>query len=361
MGGTVQSENDSASGLSCRIAGFWERLFALLIDELVLGILGFCLGLILCDYFAALGVWGRAIGFIIAMGYFGVMNSRICRGQTIGKVLMKIRVADGDGRTLRMGTSFLRSGVLVFPYFLWGLSNPPEPEHAGSFVFNEARVSGDPHLILQSWFMVVALVLEALKFGVGTSLVYLFIFNRKTRQSLHDLIVGSYVVKAEPAGMPPAVRAMWRGHYAVVALIALVAIAAPIPIFTSQHLFVLANTESFVSLLPLQKALTSEPGIQHATVAVRKERPISGEKGKQSQSYVSVHVTTSGQNANPDALADYLARITLKSYPNAAAQDLIEVSISYGYDIGIASAWQRRSYAFSPTQWRQRLEPKLKP
>jgi hypothetical protein len=34
-------------------------------------------------------------------------------------------------------------------------------------------------------------------FGVGLSIVYLFIFNRKIRQSLHKRLVGSHVVMAD--------------------------------------------------------------------------------------------------------------------------------------------------------------------
>src|SRR5580704_3627527 len=105
MATTIENENGSAAGKSSPIAGFWRRLLALVIDQLVLGFLGFCLGLILYDYFAALGGLGRTIGFVIATAYLGVRNSRICDGQTIGKSLMKIRVVDGDGKTLPIGKS----------------------------------------------------------------------------------------------------------------------------------------------------------------------------------------------------------------------------------------------------------------
>ena len=34
------------------------------------------------------------------------------------------------------------------------------------------------------------------------------------------------------------------------------------------------------------------------------------------------------------------------------------LSLAYGYDIGIASAWQSQNFAYSPAQWRGRLTPK---
>ena len=132
----------------------------------------------------------------------------------------------------------------------------------------------------------------------------------------------------------------------------LAAIAAPI------YMGQLSSTEPFASLLPLQKALASQPGVQYATATVGTNWFISTGKGKQSQSNISARVTTSERNVDFDSLANRLARITLDKYPNAAARDVIAVSISYGYDIGIAFARQTRNYVFSPAQWRQRLEPK---
>ena len=274
---------------------------------------------------------------------------------------MKIRVVGWQRQNLAHWNVITRGPVTVVP--LLPIGKTYIPRRRGNMPVPSSSMrresAGETHLILQSWFVVVPFYSRYSYSESTLSIVYLFVFNRKTRQSLHDLIVGSYVVKAEREGMAPAVRC----H-----------VAGPLRcghcnrarrdcgsyFFTGHYLLVLDNL-SFISLLPLQKALASEPGIQYATVAIGTKWPISSEKGKQSQSYTSVRVTTSGQNADLDSVANRLARITLNSYPNAAAQDLVEVSISYGYDIGIASAWQRRNYAFSPTQWRQRLEPKPKP
>jgi hypothetical protein len=38
-------------------------------------------------------------------------------------------------------------------------------------------------------------------------------------------------------------------------------------------------------------------------------------------------------------------------------EDVIAISIVYGYDIGIASSWRGRNFAFSPDQWRKRSAP----
>ena len=56
-----------------------------------------------------------------------------------------------------------------------------------------------------------------------------------------------------------------------------------------------------------------------------------------------------------ESLANRLARIILDHDPSAENEDVIAISMSYGYDIGIASGWQSRSFAFSPEQWRKRF------
>ena len=71
------------------ISGFWRRIGAFVIDSILLGLLGLLLGLFLEDFFVEIGGWGRFIGFVIAILYFGEMNSKVADGQTIGKKALK--------------------------------------------------------------------------------------------------------------------------------------------------------------------------------------------------------------------------------------------------------------------------------
>ena len=72
------------------ISGYWRRIGAFAIDSIILGLIGLSLGLVLEDMFVDIGVWGRLFGFTIALLYFGIMNSVISNGQTLGKKLLKI-------------------------------------------------------------------------------------------------------------------------------------------------------------------------------------------------------------------------------------------------------------------------------
>jgi len=66
-----------------KISGFWRRLLAIMIDMFILGLLGLLLGEIFFDTFSQMGSQGFWVGLIIAVFYFGWMNSSRRNGQTL--------------------------------------------------------------------------------------------------------------------------------------------------------------------------------------------------------------------------------------------------------------------------------------
>ena len=110
-----------------KIAKFWIRLGAFLIDILFLGILGFFLGLFFKDYFITLGDYGSIVGFMISIIYFTLCNSHILGGQTIGKGLTNLKVVDCDDNLLSIKSAFIRSLILTFPYFFINIGIPGLP------------------------------------------------------------------------------------------------------------------------------------------------------------------------------------------------------------------------------------------
>src|SRR3989338_11331733 len=95
------------------ICGFWKRIQAFLLDLVLLAFFGLLLGLFLGKLFTPLGIWGRSIGFIITILYFGILNSSIGKGQTVGKGFVGIQVVTTKGQFLRLDRSLLRSGILI--------------------------------------------------------------------------------------------------------------------------------------------------------------------------------------------------------------------------------------------------------
>jgi uncharacterized RDD family membrane protein YckC len=100
------------------ISGFWRRIVALVIDSFILAVVGLSAGLFFEDVFVQMGVWGRLLGFFIALIYFGVMNSSLTNGQTIGKKILKIRVVDANNKPINLIRSFCRYSIIGAPFFL---------------------------------------------------------------------------------------------------------------------------------------------------------------------------------------------------------------------------------------------------
>ena len=186
------------------IAGFWRRAGAFVADFLLLVAVGLLLGVAFAPQFAQMGPWGKLVGFGIALVYFGVLNSRLGAGQTLGKRLLGIRVAGEQGNALSLPRAFVRFLPVGIPWFL-----------------NGARL--DPAVLESAWMGVLSLLV----FGVSLCSLYLVIFNRRTRQTLHDRIVKSYVVRKTSEGA--FVREpIPKRHLAVCGVVMIVAASAPV-------------------------------------------------------------------------------------------------------------------------------------
>ncbi|MFB8924445.1 RDD family protein [Xanthomonas arboricola pv. juglandis] len=270
-------------------------------------------GWALLDVFVRMGGYGRLVGFFVALTYFGVMNSVLCKGQTLGKRLLGVRVAGKDDALLALPQSLLRYSVLGVPFFL-----------------NGAQFDRDVLLSpLQH-------VLTLLIFGGTLSILYLYLFNRRGRRSLHDLAVGSSVVTAQTPLAAVGPMPVWRVHLVVVAVLMIA--AAAVPAFTGQ----LAQSDYFKDLLAAHEAVSAEPGVQSARVV---HNTVFGTPNVES---VVVQVNLSERRIDDKALGEHIARVVLANDKKAAAMSAIRVTLVYGYDLGIASSWRSMGYQFAP-------------
>ncbi|QBB70874.1 RDD family protein [Pseudolysobacter antarcticus] len=302
------------------IAGFWRRTGAFVVDGILLGIVGTILGVLFFDAFAGMGAYARLIGFAIALAYFGICNSRIGGGQTLGKRWLGVRVVDAHDQLLSLPRSLLRYTVLGIPFFANGLPIDPAQAMAAPLGYLFAFVV----------------------FGGMFAIVYLYIFNRRTRQSLHDLAVGSYVERFDRVAQSVTFPIMWRGHLAVVALLAAIALIAPIVVSR------FAQTETFAGLLPLQQMLSSQPHVKTAQV-VRGWVTMNGTTKHYLQSVLRLDASMT----EDEAMAKRMAQQMAQADPDIAKEDAVVVLLAYGYDIGIASGWRKHGYSFKPDDLRK--------
>lgn len=311
-----------------KIAGFWRRLAAFMVDSILMGLFGMLLGIFLFDFFASLGPWGRILGFSIALMYFGTFNSAIGNGQTLGKRLLKIKVVNKKGLTISFLRSMLRYSIFALPFFLnnWWIPIP-------------------------SGLYIVIYIFSILIFGIGASTVYLFIFNRRTRQSLHDLLLGTYVVKSISEGEVQS-RPVWRFHYGLVGIFCLGALV--VPVLSSQFV---QNT-FLKDLLELQQAVQSHEKVHNATAYIGKNWFISNGQRLET-SYFRSQVNWKEKPADYEAAAKEIALIVFEKYPEALTKDRVVIMIMYGYDIGIASAWNNQSFVYPPSTWMEKLDDEV--
>lgn len=303
------------------ISGFWRRLLALIIDGLLLGLVGFVCGLLLFDPLAQLGGWGRVIGFLVALVYFGILNSAMGKGQTIGKRLMTTEVVDRSGQHISPARSLLRCVILAIPFFLNGALIPPS-------------VMMSP----------VGYIIGFILFGFGGAIIYLYAFNRRTRQSLHDLTVGTFVTKTSPQG--EVLGSVWRPHIAVVGIWVVAVIGL------SVAMTGLSQKGVFPGLLDVQRAIQASGKVHVATVNVGKSwRIVDGSRSE--TTYFYSNAIWKQRPQDEESAARFVASIILRNYPEIVEKDVLTVHVTYGFDIGIARAWKSHTSTHSPKEWQQ--------
>lgn len=403
---------EPTSSLTLPICGFWRRTLAFLVDMILLWLTGYMLGVQLLSVFAKMGRWGCLVGYAIAMAYLGLMNSRIGKGQTLGKRLVQIHVVGEDSQFISPARSLLRTAILVSAHLLGPLNTQP--------------------LSVSPLFVLHLLITNGLYVGAA----YFYLFNRRTRQALHDLIVRTCVVRDIPEGalsLPP----LPRVHYAVSGGLTVLTVGLEVLLLLGARRWenlrgaLLVHQEvcqfrevrnasidftanekekdfnpSVTALVGLKEQLAcacsgegpggrsffaGRPGcVCKASQSVRRVSGIAVDTGpdrekkgyrydpetnplrdvltsphhplpcdcsKEGQACRCTFSDKPGCPCAVSAFADRVARIVLDAYPNIDRKERLTVHVEYGYDIGITAGILPRTFrqTLSPAEWRERL------
>ena len=304
-----------------QLAPIWRRFLAFAIDCLILGAVGIVIGMFLFNTLAALGPWGRLLGFLLVLPYFTLFESRIGDGQSAGKRVLGIRVVDLHGNHISLDDSLLRYIVCALPFFLNSLPLPV------------TRLSG-----------FTSAALAFIVFGAGGANLYLLIFNRNTRQGLHDLAASTYVVRALPKGQIEA-QAFWKPHWIILGML-FVALTAGLSFFAKSA----AQWGPFPELFQDARLVEDMDGVQRA----------GAWHLDQFNSHNNMHekilsITAYVNPGSPDgpAFANEIAKSLLEKDPRVAQYDRLNIVIVCGYDIGFASGWRSNNFNHSPAEWAQ--------
>jgi uncharacterized RDD family membrane protein YckC len=281
-----------------------------------------------------LGQAGRLIGFVVALLYFGLLNSRFGGGQTFGKRLLGIRVIDRAGDALSPMRSVLRSLVIVIPYFLNGLWFDVDPASTGPLAY------------------LLGALLVFVVFGGGGAIVYLFMFNRRTRQSLHDLAVGSFVVRGPPPVAPIGVF-IPRLHLIVIGCWLALALIAPGVGIWAVHESGL--TESLKPLGELQSAIKTQLGVRQVRATMGSTSTVGVQAGSSTTSYLQIDAQPDASHEDLVTLTTLIAGAVLDLHPDLLGKQLLIVRVERGFDLAIARWSQSYRETHDAAAWREKL------
>ena len=301
-------------------APFGARLKAAAIDALVLCLVGGILGLAFGAHLGRAGSLGRLIGLPFAVAYLGLAGSRLGGGQTAGKSFSGLKVVGADGQPLGIAPSLVRAALLTAPWFFNGLRFLPGVRYAAPLV----------------------IIAGVLVFGVTPASLVLVMALPRRRQFLHDLVVGSFVIREEqegvPAGPPPrraiALAATWVLAVTVVSIV-----------LTTRALSV-APVED-----PLAAAFLRIPGITNFTVT-----PMEVSQNGRHFRALRVVVSTSSGAEDAATLVRRAGAAVVAFHPELNQFAAIQVQSSSGFDVGLASWNTGATETRSPEEWRTALE-----
>ena len=155
-------------------AGFWRRFVAFIIDVMIVGTVAVILSFLFRDVLLSLGENLWYIGFIILGLYFTILNSRIGKGQTIGKKILKIRIVYKRGDFLTISQSFIRYLFLC------------------PIIFYNGIVLSFDSLGIESLMMIYSMISIFIFLGIVGFVVF-----TKEKRGLHDYILKTVVIQSK--------------------------------------------------------------------------------------------------------------------------------------------------------------------
>lgn len=293
------------------IAKFWYRIGAIFIDTIILGLIGFILSIFFERNFRMLGEYGVFIGFAISLIYFTLFNSYLLNGQTIGKRIVGIMVIDCHDQLLSLKHSFIRSLILTFPYFCYGVTIPGIDENSQ----------------IQFVTILFPIILSA-------GILYYYIFNASNRQSLHDIFAKSYVVNhyeefetVERKTIKPIINYV---YYGFICLLLSLFVFLGVINFSHTPSDELAVLQTKVSLINTTERTYQKPNVLLS---------LSNYQGQKIM-YCNIIIHNSEDYKAPEELIkdEYVRKVVttiLKSYPDINDIGNITINLNSGYNIGI--------------------------
>ena len=244
------------------------------------------------------------------------MGSSIAGGRTLGYRVIGLQVVDTKGTLLSPILSLLRYLILFIPLLL---SDSLLPDSTSSVVKTAINILGTAAVF---------------------AIVYLPVFNSKTRQSLHDLTVNAFVVDSPGDGQVED-RKLWRMHWVIMGVV-----VASFYVLGSVLVPRLVKTDPFPELTPIPAAIQKIGTVREASVELRKS-DVNGV----TKSGMLVKVSCNKTPEDFEKAATEIVAATVQADPRARERDYIEVIFLKGFKMGFAVFHGNETVSHSPAQW----------
>lgn len=316
------------------IAGFWRRVFAWFIDSFLIAILTGLIVFPFSEIIFTLGPWANVISAIFVICYWGVFNSEIVSGQTIGKKFADIVVVNQHNQYLTLKQSFLRASALGF------------------FIL----ISGTIPVLIHNIF--VQSLLGALTSAGALITTYGLIFNLTTRQGAHDLLVQSYVVKlpirpeSETPSLPDIHQNISLGLVGLVVVFSLtISLFLPyLPVFGGME------NNTWTELLEVQ-AILQENDNFFAVGVQRYNTSKAGETTIVKSLNIELWVKTSC-SSNPQECKELMseaAQVAIENYAGIDELTRLNVTAVNRFSVGFFNSHYSNTLSYTIEEWRDYL------
>lgn len=303
--------SDDYSRLSGYVpAGFWHRLFAFLIDGIVVTILCYAMAEVFQGFFARSPGWAAFLGFVVTTSYFAIFVSQVADGETLGMMATGVKVVASDGSTISLRRSFLRYTILFAPNLL------------------------RPAVLTRWTPSMIANAYDTTMTIASSAIVYLAIFNRRTGQSLHDLATQTFVVDSAGDG-PVHSATFWKPHWAILLSLLILGFISSLVI---PHM-----SGTLGEVASVEQAVSRTPGVTGANVALKFS-------GNQSGIVVATGCDQISEDRNKAAAR--LAAAVLNADAEASERDYIEIDCVKTVQVGFFKSTTSNFVRRTPQEWR---------
>ena len=293
----------------------FPRIFAFIIDCIVLGVTGMVVGKSLYPYLENSPFIFQCIGTLICLFYFAALNSSIGQGKTIGKMACKIRVTNLMGFSISTFHSLIRSSILIIPLCFIG------------------------YLQQQSSNQLSITLLVALFQSIVFACFYLAIFNRNSQQSLHDVFSKTQILRNSQSTIP--YHAVWAVHYYIMSALTVIIFAA--------------NLWTYQQNTPLSNDLKNQFSGDITNIQVVNQSTFIGEAVSNNQ-ILFLNLSTP-KYLNQQETAETLLQNIHQQHPDLfSSYKINKVNLNFAYQFGATKISRSKTYDLRFNQNHPQLE-----